>query len=291
MNTTSFGMWLHAATAALRKAGADSPRLSAVCLLEFVTGSSRITQMIHPETPIEPDQLIQLNTLLHRREQGEPLAYLTGEREFYDRSFRVSRATLIPRPETELLIDTALNANLPGNTVFADLGCGSGCISVTLCAEQPLWTGICMDISPEALRVCAQNGRRHNVAKRLLPIQSDFTRPLFRPQSLDLAVSNPPYVPEESYREISREVRDYEPRTALVPPKCPSELKHGMEHLGRIAVLMETALKPGGLLLMEHGFDQGSDLAQYLKKRGWQNVLTLKDLAGLDRVVSARLPS
>lgn len=131
--------------------------------------------------------------LLRRRADGEPAAYLLGQREFYGRDFRVTPATLIPRPETEHLIEAALKG-CGGPVSFADLGTGSGCIAVTLCAERPDWHGLMVDLSGRALAVACQNAVRHNVRQRLQPVRADFTRPLLRPESLDLLVSNPPYV-------------------------------------------------------------------------------------------------
>ncbi|WP_300831971.1 peptide chain release factor N(5)-glutamine methyltransferase, partial [uncultured Bilophila sp.] len=252
------------------------------------------------------EQLSRMSGLLRRRAEGEPAAYLIGQREFYGRDFRVTPATLIPRPETELLIETALKS-CQGAVRFADLGTGSGCIAVTLCAERPEWRGIMADLSGRALAVACQNAARHKVRERLLPVRADFTRPLLRPASLDLLVSNPPYVGQREYEGLSAEVRDFEPVTALVPgfvdsDKIPGHHHHGpapgpdtepegLEHLEAVAGEAFTALKPGGLLLMEHGWKQGSALKVLLESHTWENVVIYQDLAGRDRLVSARRPA
>lgn len=301
--------WVREAARTLAEAAVDSPRLSAELILRHVCGISRVELATRPETPLTADQLSRMNGLLRRRAEGEPVSYLLGQREFYGRDFRVTPATLIPRPETELLIERALKS-CQGPVRFADLGTGSGCIAVTLCAERPEWRGIMADLSGRALAVACQNAARHKVRERLLPVRADFTRPLLRPTSLDLLVSNPPYVGQSEYEGLSAEVRDFEPVTALVPgfvdsDKVPGHGHHhhhghilrpgaepeGLEHLEAVAQEAFTALKPGGLLLMEHGWKQGPALKVLLESHRWEKVLILQDLAGLDRLVSARKPA
>ena len=306
MLETSRAEWVREATRTLTEAAVDSPRLSAELILRHVCGISRVELATRPETPLTAEQLSRMSGLLRRRAEGEPAAYLIGQREFYGRDFRVTPATLIPRPETELLIETALKS-CQGAVRFADLGTGSGCIAVTLCAERPEWRGIMADLSGRALAVACQNAARHKVRERLLPVRADFTRPLLRPASLDLLVSNPQYVGQREYEGLSAEVRDFEPVTALVPgfvdsDKIPGHHHHGhapgpdtepegLEHLEAVAGEAFTALKPGGLLLMEHGWKQGSALKVLLESHTWENVVIYQDLAGRDRLVSARRPA
>ena len=306
MLETSRAEWVREATRTLTEAAVDSPRLSAELILRHVCGISRVELATRPETPLTAEQLSRMSGLLRRRAEGEPAAYLIGQREFYGRDFRVTPATLIPRPETELLIETALKS-CQGAVRFADLGTGSGCIAVTLCAERPEWRGIMADLSGRALAVACQNAARHKVRERLLPVRADFTRPLLRPASLDLLVSNPPYVGQREYEGLSAEVRDFEPVTALVPgfvdsDKIPGHHHHGpapgpdtepegLEHLEAVAGEAFTALKPGGLLLMEHGWKQGSALKVLLESHTWENVVIYQDLAWRDRLVSARRPA
>lgn len=306
MLETSRAEWVREATRTLTEAAVDSPRLSAELILRHVCGISRVELATRPETPLTAEQLSRMSGLLRRRAEGEPAAYLIGQREFYGRDFRVTPATLIPRPETELLIETALKS-CQGAVRFADLGTGSGCIAVTLCAERPEWRGIMADLSGRALAVACQNAARHKVRERLLPVRADFTRPLLRPASLDLLVSNPPYVGQREYEGLSAEVRDFEPVTALVPgfvdsDKIPGHHHHGpapgpdtepegLEHLEAVAGEAFTALKPAGLLLMEHGWKQGSALKVLLESHTWENVVIYQDLAGRDRLVSARRPA
>ena len=226
--------WVREATRTLHEAAVDSPRLSAELILQHVCGISRVELATRPETFLSSDQLSRMTGLLRRRADGEPAAYLLGQREFYGRDFRVTPATLIPRPETEHLIEAALKG-CDGPVNFADLGTGSGCIAVTLCAERPDWRGLMVDLSGRALAVACQNAVRHDVRRRLQPVRADFTRPLLRPESLDLLVSNPPYVGKTEYEGLSAEVRDFEPVTALVPnfvdsDKIPSHDHHHDHH-------------------------------------------------------------
>ncbi len=286
--------------------GLDSPRLSAELLLCHEQGISRVELAAHPEQGLTGEQLSRLEGLLRRRAEGEPVAYLLGEREFFGRAFKVSPATLIPRPDTELLIELTLHFFSSGShaTHFADLGTGSGCIAVTLCAERPGWTGIATDLSLRALKVARHNASQHGVSPRLLFVRNDFLFPSLCPASLDLIVSNPPYVSLAEYVGLSPEIRDFEPVSALVPsfmddggkrhahvskPGSDVELT-GLEHVKAVARAAWTALKQNGLLLMEHGHGQGEAIRLWLENHNWMNVETFQDLSGRDRVTTARRP-
>ncbi len=284
MPDCSRAAWLATAARTLREAGVDSPRLSAELVLRCVLDLSAVELRTYPEKAIPSDASPRLEALLQRRLAGEPVAYLTGEREFYGRSFAVNHATLIPRPETEHLVEAAL-AELPADPLyFADLGTGSGCLAVTLCAERPAWRGTAADISIPALRTARANACRHHAAARLHFAAADFTRPLFRRASLDLVISNPPYVSSAEYPGLSPEVRNFEPATALLPhPQSPD----GLEHLAAVVRAAAVALRPGGLLLMEHGCAQGEAVRLLFFSHTWRNVATYKDLAGHERLVRA----
>lgn len=302
--------WVREAARTLTESAVDSPRLSAELILRHICGITRVELAAYPEIPLTETQLARMAGLLRRRAEGEPVAYLLGQREFYGRDFRVTPATLIPRPETEHLVEAALKG-CAGPVRFADLGTGSGCIAVTLCAERSDWQGVMADLSGRALAVACQNAARYGVRERLQPLRADFTRPLLRPASLDLLVSNPPYVGKTEYEGLSPEVRDFEPVTALVPgfvdsdrvpnhdhhhhhgasASAPAGRPEGLEHLEAVAREAFVALKPGGLLLMEHGWKQGAALKVLLESHSWENVTIMKDLAGHDRLASARRPA
>lgn len=275
--------WLAHASTKLQ--GCDAPRLSAELVLAHVLELDRLQLILSPQEEVPPAKEPLLKEYLARLRSHEPLAYILGRREFYGRDFLVNPATLIPRPESEHLIEEAL-ARLPENGVFfADLGTGSGCLAVTLAAERPLWQGIAVDLSSEALACAQKNAVEHGVAERLEFIQADFTAPVFlseRSAGLQLLVSNPPYISEEEYHGLDANVRGFEPKSALVPGT------NGLEHLRAIANHAVRLLLPGALLLMEHGAGQGEEARSLCSHPLWQGVSTGKDLAGLDRYLIAQ---
>jgi release factor glutamine methyltransferase len=301
----------------------DAPRLTAELFvaraLDLPRADLLLRLALHPAAPIPQDALAHVAALLTRRAAGEPTAHILGEREFYGRDFLVTPATLIPRPETELLVETALALASHGAR-FADCGTGTGCIAVTLCAERPDLSGIACDISSAALAVAARNiithlggsmepdgvrpgqfapdAARMAAFSRCQPVQADFSLPLFRDGALDLLVSNPPYVSEAEHAGLTPEVRDREPRTALVP--CAgagldeaATAQGRADGLGHARVLVAgagRALRPGGLFLMEFGCAQGQAVADLFAPHAWlwADVDIRRDLAGLDRFVVAR---
>ena len=301
----------------------DAPRLTAELFvaraLDLPRADLLLRLAMHPASPVEENALTHAAAMLARRAAGEPTAHVLGEREFYGRDFLVTPATLIPRPETELLVEAALSL-APRGARFADCGTGTGCIAVTLCAERPDLTGIACDISSAALAVAARNigthlggsmepagahsgqstpdAARMAAFSRCQPVQADFTLPLFRDGALDLLVSNPPYVSEAEHAGLTPEVRDREPRTALVP--CAgggmdkvATTQGRADGLGHARVLVAEAgraLRPGGLFLMEFGCAQGQAVADQFAPHAWlwADVDIRRDLAGLDRFVVAR---
>ena len=268
-----------------RLAHTDAPALAAQLLLCHVLDIDRVALIAHSEEPVPAEAEARLEELLVRREQGEPLAYILGVREFYGRDFAVNPYTLIPRPETEHLIETALEffdkrgmAKKPLR--FIDLGTGSGCIAVTLAAERPAWQGTALDISQGALETARRNAESNGVTLSFL--HADFTQPLpFKPASFDLVVSNPPYISEEEYAGLDAGVRDFEPRSALVPGP------EGMEHPCAVEEVARRLLRPGGLFLMEHGWLQGEACRALCHTDFWNDIHTGCDLAGKDRFLFA----
>jgi len=262
--------------------GTEAPARTAQILLCHVLGISRETLAAHGEEELSPDREKALGALLERRLRGEPVAYLIGTREFYGRDFFVDRSTLIPRPETEDMVDCALDffpASFPLR--FLDLGTGSGCVAVTLAAERSLWRGTAVDISPAALRMAARNAGNCGVEERLDLLEADMTADLPLAADFQLVISNPPYVAPGEYAELDEGVRRYEPLSALVPG--PS----GMEAAAAVVKRAEELLLPGGLLLMEHGMAQGAECRALCGEEFWKDVRTGLDLAGRDRFLSA----
>jgi release factor glutamine methyltransferase len=269
----------------LTEKGVDAPRLSAQLLLAEALGLDRLGLVLGMDRPLTPGELDAFRPLVARRGRGEPVAYILGEREFYGLDFVVTPATLIPRPETEGIIDRALEL-FPGGVLgsFVDLGTGSGCLAVTLAVKFPKAMGLALDASPAALAVARQNAARHGVEGRLIFTAADFSALPARPGGYGLIVSNPPYVSAAEYRECSREVRDFEPASALVPGDS------GLEAVPPVAAAAFAALAAGGRLLVEIGWKQGKEAAAILAGCGFADVAVRRDLAGCDRIVEGRRP-
>lgn len=280
-------------TVRLENAGADSPRLSAELLLAHSMGVERgdiIKKCImNPGEMLDGKTAARAETLIRRRENGEPAAYILGAKEFYGRRFQVTPATLVPRPDTETLVEAALvfaasHAGPHSPLSFIDLGTGSGAIAVTLALELPSWRGLAVDISSEALAVAARNARNLG-ASNLAFACCDFLSPELPQGPYDLLVANPPYVSEREYGALSREVTDFEPKSALVPAAPNAD---GFEHLFAVMNMGTRMLRPGGLLLMEMGFTQGDTLLRRAQaSSAWADCRILHDLAGLPRVFRA----
>lgn len=277
------------ARARLEQAGVDSPALSAEILTAHVLGMRRLDILVHADKAVAAPDLARIQECVERRAAGEPVAYLLGEKEFFGYDFYVDRFTLVPRPETELLIE-AVQSIFPRDAAFqfADLGTGSGCIAVTLALEFPGAQGCALDLSEGALAVAQKNAERHGVASRVEMRHADFGSDFAPEASLDLIVSNPPYVSEDEYAEVSVEVADFEPKTALVPAEGEGR-SDGLECVRRLAPHVARLLRPGGWFLMEYGWKQGPAVAEILGAVSeFQTVKICKDLAGLDRYVVAQ---
>lgn len=273
--------WKIRATA--RLAGTEAPAAVAALLLCHVLGIDKVALVAHSEEQVPSRAEEKLETLLRRRLSGEPVAYILGRREFYGRDFLVNAHTLIPRPETEHLVEAALDFFQDREEVrFLDLGTGSGCIAVTLAAERPSWKGVAVDVSDGALHMARLNAERCGTACSVEFLQADFTHPLpFSPRSFDLVISNPPYISEEEYAGLDPGVRNFEPRSALVPGP------EGLEHPRAVEAAARALLKKGGLLLMEHGYLQGEACRALCPDAYWMDMRTGRDLAGKDRFLFA----
>ena len=265
--------------------GVDAPKLSAQLVVAQALGLDRLGLLLAMDRPLTPDELDVVRPLVARRGHGEPVAQILGVREFYGRDFAVTPATLVPRPETEGLVDRVKELFPDGRlAAFADLGTGSGCLAVTLAVEFPQAVGLALDASPDALALARQNAARHNVGERLTFVDGDFTALPGLDGGYACIVSNPPYVSEAEYRECSREVRDFEPKSALVPGPT------GLEAIPVVAATARKSLAPGGWLLVEIGWRQGPDAAALVASAGFVDVAVRRDLAGRDRLVEGRRP-
>jgi release factor glutamine methyltransferase len=266
----------------LREKGIDSPGLSVQLLCAHALGIDRLEVLVDRRRRLSPGQREAVWKLLCRRAEGEPVAYILGRKEFYGLDFQVGPAVLVPRPETELLIDLADKA-MPRDVpfIFSDLGTGSGILAVTLALLRPRSMGVAVDTSLDALRIARANATGHGVSERILFLQGDFCSAL-RSARFDLILANPPYLSEEELRAADREVAAFEPRQALC--SGPS----GMECIEAVLREAPRVLKPGGLLAVEIGSGQAGAAGRAMGAEGFVQITCHDDLAGLNRVVSAR---
>ena len=256
-------------------------RLEAEILMGDVLHRDRAWLYAHGNDHLTPDELSRFESLLARRERGEPIAYLTGSREFYGRDFSVNPAVLIPRPETELLIDLALDRLPKKQCRVVDVGTGSGCIALTLAAERPHWQVTAIDLSESALAVCTTNAH-HLGLDRVRLLQGDLLGPV-HDETFEAIVSNPPYVAANDPHLEQGDLR-FEPAAAL------SAGSQGLAVIDRLIDQASTRLSPGGWLILEHGHDQGPSVIDRMLRDGLHNVVTHTDLAGIDRVTLGQQP-
>jgi release factor glutamine methyltransferase len=259
----------------LEDGGISAPRLTAEVLLAHAIGCRRAWLYAHSDEELKELWWIHYGRYLHQRLEGMPTQYITGTQEFFGRDFRVTPDVLIPRPETEHLIEAALNH---GASAILDIGAGSGAIAVTLALETKAHVAA-TDISSAALRVAQDNSRR-------LHAPVDFVRcdlgSALRDRSFDMVVSNPPYVPETDRPTLPREVRDYEPALALFAGS------DGLSVYSRLIPEAARLLKPGGRLILELGYGALEPVRQMLLPR-WRDIEVIPDLAQVPRVLSAKL--
>jgi len=270
----------------LIQAGQDSDRLDTQVLLEHVLGIDRAILYTHPEREVTTEQEQQFLALIERRMQGEPIAYLVGHEEFYGLDFLVDKRVLIPRPETEMLVETALHLvrerlDAKQTPLVADIGTGSGAIPITLAVEEPRLPYLyAVDISRGALAVAQQNCQRHSVEQRIHLLHGDLLTPL--PEPVDLLIANLPYVGTDEVNVMTRDVLDYEPHQALFSGP------NGLDLLQRFFEQVRTVekLKPHGVMVLEIGYRQRELLTQLLTRLlPDARVVFQKDYAGWDRML------
>ncbi len=265
-------------------AGSDAPRLCARVLVAHVLGVDSLFVATHPHSIIGADARERLQMLAQRHVDGEPLAYILGEKEFYGRTFRVNKHTLIPRPESEDVLDALLVRMKKQHTFFIDVGTGSGCLAATLAAERPNVRGIMLDKSAHALAVARENVQRLGVAERVLAVRGDLHALPIGQGSVDIIMSNPPYISSAEYATLDATVRDFEPKTALVPSGCERKFYDGLEHLEALSRQAHGLLRRGGLCIVEHGSTQGRAVAEmFAKHASWAKLEEGNDMSGLQR--------
>lgn len=253
----------------------DTARLDVEVLLVHVLVVERSWLYTWPEHPLSPSQQSLFDDLIHRRKQGEPIAHLTGEREFWSLPLKVNSSTLIPRPDTETLVEKALSLSLPESARVLDLGTGTGAIALALASEKPAWQITAVDAVPAAVTLAIENAHHLNF-QNIIVQQSDWFSELGN-QQFDLIVSNPPYIDPDDQHLQQGDVR-FEPQTALVSGD------HGLADLQIIITAAIPHLLDSGWLLVEHGFEQAGSVRSLLKKGGFENVDTGLDLSEKDRI-------
>ncbi len=255
---------LRAAAARLAAAGIDEPL--------------REARLLAREAP----DAATFDVYIARREKREPVAYILGRKEFWSLEFEVTPAVLIPRPDSETLIETALKEFETPPARILDLGTGSGCLLVALLTEWPAATGTGIDISRDALAVAKRNALRHNVDKRATFVEAGFAAP--PKERFDLVVANPPYIADSAFETLDPDVRDHEPRLALTSGP------DGLRDIEKIARTLHDVMHGDSLALIEIGHDQRETAVKTLRNAGLEVRRVVKDLGGRDRVIVATLP-
>ncbi len=280
----TFDALLKSAAQRLQLAGSPSPRVDAEVLMEFATGRSRTWLYTWGDSECPTWEHARFDALIAARAQGQPVAYLTGEREFWGLPLATSSTTLIPRPDTETLVEAALaRAGTPTGRLL-DLGTGTGAIALAFASEKPDWQVVGVDVRPEAVALAADNARTLNITNATFLVSDWFSAfTLSSPSAsspgstFEIIVSNPPYIAADDPHLGQGDVR-FEPRSALVAEA------DGMADLLHLITTAQAFLSPGGWLVLEHGYQQAPSVRQALKLAGYQSVESVQDMGGHERV-------
>lgn len=264
-----------------KQKGIESARLDAEVLLAHLLKKERIYLYVHFDEPMQEQELAAFREYVKRRAQHVPVAHIIGEKEFMGLKFKVTPATLVPRPDTEILVENAI-AELGKDSAaeIADIGTGSGAVILSMLVNMPKAKGCTVDISPEALAVARENADSLEVSDRCEFFEGDLFAPLGG-RVFDAVVSNPPYIPQQDIAGLEDDVRKYEPLTALTDGGDGLSFYRRLFSEGRVFV------KDGGMMAVEIGIHQSAQVRAIAEQSGWQDVKIVKDYAGIDRVVIA----
>lgn len=263
-----------------RRAGIETPELDARIFAEAAFGMDRLTLVNREREIATPEQLRALEALAARRLKGEPVSRIIGEREFWGLSFRLNDATLVPRPETEMLVQRGLEVVGPlDRPRILDLGTGTGCIAVSMLTEFSDMSAVAVDLSKDALDMARFNADRHGVGDRFETRQGSWFDPLEPGERFDLIVSNPPYIESAAIETLMVEVRDHDPRLAL------DGGPDGLRPYRAIAREAASFLRPGGAVLLEIGTGQGSAVTDLFAEAGFKRIEVEHDLNGHERMI------
>jgi release factor glutamine methyltransferase len=273
------------ATDDFRRRGLDSPRLDAELLLAHVLGVDRVRLILEAERPLEPAELEAYRALIQRRRRFEPVAYILGVREFYGLPFRVDSRVLVPRPDTEVLVDVALARTRAGSLSgrALDLCTGSGCVAIAFAKQRPLWRVTATDLSPGALAVARDNALRLGAVWGVDFVESDLDAAVPAGARFELITANPPYITQSELPHLQKDVVDHEPRLALLGGK------DGLDVVRRIVELAPRRLAPRDVLATEVGAGQAAEAMRLFREAGLSSVEATRDLGGIERVVSGEL--
>lgn len=283
MMSVSIAEAIREAAQILRQGGVPEARREASSLLQHVIDRDRTFILTHAEDFITAEQERTFRECVARRAEGEPLQYITGRQAFFGLDFEVTKDVLIPRPETELLVEIALPLVAKGEIApyICDVGTGSGCIAVALLHENQGATAVGIDLSIEAIQIARRNAVRHSVSTRASFLVADCFSALGAGNPIfDLVVSNPPYIAASTLDDLQREVRDHEPRLALTPGV------DGLTTIRRLLLDSGSFVKAGGHLLMEIGFDQAEFVTRLIDRTNWKLLNIHRDLQGIPRAVA-----
>lgn len=272
---------LQYARSELARNGITEPIRDAALLLALAIQRDKSFLIAHPEYLLTNGEAGRFETCVSRRSAHEPFQYISGKQEFFRLDFEVTPDVLIPRPETEMVVEAAIECLAEiEDPSFCEVGIGSGCIAISVLYEVPRATAVGLDISPPALRIAGRNAQRHGVADRLRLFESDVYSAL-EGERFELIAANPPYVPIDEFTGLQAEVRDFEPRIAL------TDETNGLSVIETIIRGAPPFLKSGGVLLLEIGFSQARAVRQMFTSEIWTNIDLMPDLQGIPRLVRA----
>lgn len=280
---TSIAESLKHGEALLAAGGVADPRREAVSLMAAATNRDKTLLYAHPEFVLSADEDRIFDSFLHRRSNREPFQYISGVQEFYGLEFEVTPDVLIPRPETEMVVDRAIEIlDRTHAASFCEVGIGSGCIAVSVLHHSKRSTATGLDVSSKALLIARRNAEKHNVIQRMKLRRSDVYEGLSNEQ-FDLILSNPPYIPTPDIAGLQAEVRDFEPHLALIGGP------DGLDVIRTIVAQSPRFLRPNGFLLMEIGIDQSAKVAAMFDPRAWQTPDLFPDLQGIPRLIRVQM--
>ena len=259
----------------------DSAKLDAQVLLAFVLEKELSYLLTWPEKKLSSTQVTQFNALLARRIEGEPVAYLVGEKEFWSLKLQVAPATLIPRPDTETLVELVLTNHQQQKLKCLDLGTGTGAIALALASEQPTWLFHAVDFNLDAVKLAQKNCDFHQFNQQVTIYQSDWFDSVDSQHRFDIIVSNPPYIDKSDHHLSQGDVR-FEPLSALVADES------GLADIRHIIANARALLTEQGFVYIEHGYQQGAQVQQLFGEYGYKNAETVHDLAGQERITFAQ---